>query len=132
MAEPARRRGGRPRKTSADAQSARIVTRLTPAENRRVRAAAARCGESLSRYLVTAGVERAGRQPAPSQVEVRVERDLDLRRIGVNLNETVRGLNKLTGTHWVDVSGVRTTVDALNASIGECQRKIAELLGGPR
>ena len=107
-----RKLGRRPRPAQERAVS-HILVRARPDERQEIQARAAAAGQSLSRYLVAAGLSE---RPAMSKEEREEWRQLlfELRKAGVNLNQVAHTLNVIRQTG----SGVLTEQDLAAAITG--------------
>lgn len=87
--------GGRPGKPQKDARSATVIFRVTADQRQQIEAAAAAAGVSVSNYaralVLTA---RPPRQPRGRADAAALS---ELNRVGVNLNQIARALNRGDG-----------------------------------
>lgn len=117
-ARPAGARPGRPSKRAAEARSDHVAFRLTSEELARVQIAAERTGVSLSEYCRAAALGQ--------RVRVRSVPDLSaalvsLNRVGVNLNQIARAVNRGQGLppDWEEMmDDVKKAVERM-AMLGE-------------
>lgn len=82
----------RPEKTEADALTARVAFRVTDAERLQIEAAAAAAGLSVSEYA--RALILTARPPRRSRDKVSAGTLAELNRVGVNLNQITRALNR--------------------------------------
>lgn len=83
---------GRPEKTKADALTSRVAFRVTEAERFQIEAAAAAAGVSVSDYA--RALVATARPPRASRDKIAASVLAELNRVGVNLNQIARHLNR--------------------------------------
>ena len=117
---PARRKGGRPKKTGTR-RTARLEVVLTPAEKAEMVQTAQSAGLSVAELVR----RRVLGRPVRSKADAEARRSL--RRIGGNLNQIARRLNTAAGTPAAAPTGVEREVAE---AVAELRAAVASLADG--
>lgn len=108
----------RPRKAVPDHRSARIAFRVTAEEHAMLERLAASAGMGVGTYVRLRALK--DRSPGPAPPQINLDAWLDLRRIGVNLNQIARALN----------AGGEPRPESLDQTLREVGEALGRLLNG--